>query len=111
MESQKQEEKDHLEFLKDLNLLQYRGRFEENGFDDLDAIIELNTELLNSMMIPAGHQIKIMKKVDKIRKEKNLDPASNEGHILQQYSTQKKPTNLVALEYNEEEDAENKYGK
>lgn len=42
-------------------------KFEENGFDDLETIIELNTELLNDMMIPAGHQIKIMKKVDKLR--------------------------------------------
>ncbi|KRX08199.1 Sterile alpha motif/pointed domain [Pseudocohnilembus persalinus] len=112
LQIQKGKEKDHIQFLKEINLTQYLEKFEENGFDDLETIIELNTELLNDMMIPAGHQIKIMKKVDKLRQEKNLAPQKE--HILNQYKSSnynknnqnslhppKKRTDLVALEYEE----------
>lgn len=43
------------EFLEELKLLKYLTTFLETGFDNYDSILELNTEYMNDMQIPAGH--------------------------------------------------------
>ena len=56
-------------FLINISLPQYINVFQENGFDDMEILIDINTKYLVDMKIPAGHQIKIMKNIEKLRQE------------------------------------------
>jgi hypothetical protein len=42
-------------------------KFEENGIEDLETILELNDTHLDAMEIPLGYKLKILKKIKSIR--------------------------------------------
>ena len=56
-------------FLINMSLPQYINIFKENGFDDMEILVDINTKHLVDMKISAGHQIKIMKNIEKLRQE------------------------------------------
>ena len=47
--------------------MKYYDTFMEMGFDELEVIIELEKSHLVEMKIPAGHQIKIMSAIKKMK--------------------------------------------
>jgi hypothetical protein len=65
-------------WLIQLGLNQYIGVFKENGFDDMDILADVSTKHLVEMKIPAGHQIKIMKNIEKLRQTSNPTPKLSE---------------------------------
>ncbi len=60
-------------FLEGMGLGKYLQIFKENGFDEIEIVMEMQTKHLIEMKIPAGHQIKIMKRIQAL---KNEDPES-----------------------------------
>jgi hypothetical protein len=55
------------EFLGSVALEKYEDRFIQNGFEDLEAILELNDTHLDCLFIPLGHKLKILKRIKVIR--------------------------------------------
>lgn len=55
------------EFLSSINLEKYVKKFSENGIEDLETILELNDSHLDSMEIPLGYKLKILKRIKTIR--------------------------------------------
>ena len=41
----------------------YVTKFKENGFEELDILLDLEQDQLQQMQIPLGHQLRIMKKI------------------------------------------------
>ncbi len=63
----------------------YKDTFIDNGVEDLEIILELSETHLESMGIPLGHKLKIMKRIKDIRKEKGMNvPESRQGAVKQQ---------------------------
>jgi hypothetical protein len=60
------------EFLASVALEKYEDRFIQNGFEDLEAILELNDTHLDCLFIPLGHKLKILKRIKVIREEKGM---------------------------------------
>jgi hypothetical protein len=61
-------------------LVKYKESFIENGVEDLEIILELNETHLESMNVPLGHKLKLMKKIKDIRKDKGMTvPESRQG--------------------------------
>ena len=56
-----------------MNLVKYKDNFIDNGVEDLETILELSDNHLESMNIPLGHRLKMMKKIKEIRKDKGMD--------------------------------------
>ncbi|EAS05835.2 SAM domain protein (macronuclear) [Tetrahymena thermophila SB210] len=84
------------QFLSTVNLLQYQQAFEDNGFDDLETILEINTEIMNSMKIPAGHQIKIQKRIEVLKEEqKQFDELHLKKEMKDQQGESSKVKNIV----------------
>jgi len=54
-------------FLQEIGLPQYIQVFKDNGFDDLETVMEIQTKHLVDMKIPAGHQIKLTKRIENLR--------------------------------------------
>jgi hypothetical protein len=46
-----------------MNLAKYKNRFIENGIEDEETILELNDSHLDSMKVPLGHKLKMLKKI------------------------------------------------
>ena len=65
-----------LEFLDSIKLLKYKDTFIQNGFDDMETILELNEEYLESLGLPLGHKLKIMKRIRELRNDEDQRPAS-----------------------------------
>jgi len=53
--------------LQEIGLPQYIQVFKDNGFDDLETVMEIQTKHLVDMKIPAGHQIKLTKRIENLR--------------------------------------------
>lgn len=70
------------DFLQSLKLTKYKQTFIDNGFEDLETILELNEQHLETIGVPLGHKLKIMKKIKDIKDERgtsglpqaNLEP-------------------------------------
>ena len=61
-------------------MVKYKDTFIDNGVEDLEIILELDEKHLETMSIPLGHKLKIMKKIKDLRKEKGLSiPESRQG--------------------------------
>mgnify|MGYP002623467979 CR=1 FL=1 len=67
-------------FLESMGLGKYLQVFKENGFDEMDIVMEIQTKHLVEMKIPAGHQIKITKRIQAL---KNQDPET-QNKMLQE---------------------------
>lgn len=53
-------------------MVKYKDTFIDNGIEDLEIILELDEKHLESISIPLGHKLKIMKRIKDIRKEKGM---------------------------------------
>jgi len=68
------------QFLASIKLEKYVDKFIDNGLDDLDTIYELKEEHVESLGLPLGHKLKIMKKIKDVRVSKGLPvPQSRQG--------------------------------
>ena len=56
-----------MDFLQEMNLPQYREKLQEYGYTDLNSLQKIETKDLVEMKIPAGHQIKFMKRIKNIK--------------------------------------------
>ncbi|KAL4470140.1 hypothetical protein ABPG72_016677 [Tetrahymena utriculariae] len=96
LNQQKELQKEVHQFLSTVKLLQYQQAFEDNGFDDLETILEINTEIMNSMKIPAGHQIKIQKRIDVLKEEqKKFDELHQKKEMKDQQGESSIVKNIV----------------
>lgn len=43
------------------------SKFTENGIEDIETILELNDQHLDSMEIPLGYKLKILKRIKSLR--------------------------------------------
>ena len=88
-----------IEFLESIKLIKYKDTFIQNGFEDIESILELNEEYLESLGMPLGHKLKIMKRIRELRPDDEDRPStvsqtqaySNEGVS---YSTDDIKSNL-----------------
>lgn len=56
------------EFLSSIQLEgKYMDKFVENGIEDMETILELNDTHLDSMAVPLGYKLKILKRIKSIR--------------------------------------------
>ena len=55
------------EFLATIKLDKYFQKFMENGVEDLETVLELNEEHIETMGIPMVHKLKIMKSIKDLR--------------------------------------------
>ena len=60
-------------FLNSVSLAKYKETFIDNGVEDLETILEMDEKHLESMRVPLGHKLKMMKKIKQIRKEEGMD--------------------------------------
>lgn len=66
--------------MSEVGLVKYKETFIDNGIEDLEIILELDDKHLESLSIPLGHKLKIMKRIKEIRKDKGLSvPESRQG--------------------------------
>eukprot|EP00742_Colponemidia_sp_Colp-10_P004019 GILJ01004287.1.p1 GENE.GILJ01004287.1~~GILJ01004287.1.p1 ORF type:complete len:430 (+),score=62.36 GILJ01004287.1:70-1290(+) len=56
-------------FLESVGLPQYLELFLDNGFDDMETVLEINEEHLTAMSVPMGHKLKLVKHVKSMRKQ------------------------------------------
>ena len=49
-----------VKFLEGIGMIKYYSMFVNNGFEDLDTILELHDEDFAVMGMPLGHKIKIL---------------------------------------------------
>ena len=50
----------------------YQSKFLENGIEELETILELNDSHLDSLGIPLGYKLKILKRIKTIREQKGM---------------------------------------
>lgn len=62
------------EFLKSIKMESYTQKFLENGFEELDLLLEVQNDHLQEMQIPIGHQIRLMKKIEEMRSASKYEP-------------------------------------
>jgi hypothetical protein len=55
-----------------MSLEKYKARFIENGIEDEETILELNDSHLDSMKVPLGHKLKMLKKIKQVRQDKGM---------------------------------------
>ncbi len=53
-------------FLKEMGLERYWAKFEENGFDMLDTLEDLNESTLDAMRVSPGHQGKLLRRAKQV---------------------------------------------
>jgi len=63
------------EFLNPIGLQRYANLFVENGIEDMETILELNDSHLDSLGVPLGYKLKILKRIKTVRQEKSMVPA------------------------------------
>eukprot|EP00826_Nyctotherus_ovalis_P011563 TRINITY_DN13003_c0_g2_i2.p1 TRINITY_DN13003_c0_g2~~TRINITY_DN13003_c0_g2_i2.p1 ORF type:complete len:194 (+),score=53.15 TRINITY_DN13003_c0_g2_i2:134-715(+) len=56
-------------FLEEIGMQKYLGVFVNNGFEDLEAILELRDEDFTTLGLPLGHKLKILKRIKELRPE------------------------------------------
>ena len=67
-------------FLSSIKLEKYCDKFNENGIEDLETILELKDDHLEQIGVPLGHKLKIMKKIKDMRASKGMSvPQSRQG--------------------------------
>jgi len=74
---------DYKEWLQQIQLQQYIGIFKEDGFDKLDAILEIENEDLIDMNIKKGHRKMLLKKIKCLKdlcKSINVNNNSNNNN-------------------------------
>lgn len=81
-------------FLDEIGLSQYSERFKENGFDDLETLMDAQTKHFVDMKIPAGHQIKLSKRIEQLKQ--TTRPA--EKIILPNQKVDTKPANQINID-------------
>jgi len=60
------------QFLSEIGLERYFRIFEENGFDCMEAVLELTEERLANLGVAMGHRLKLLKRVqEKMRRHSN----------------------------------------
>lgn len=60
------------EFLNSIGLQKYQAKFVENGIEDQETILELNDVYLDTLGVPLGHKLKMLKRIKTIRGEKGM---------------------------------------
>ena len=59
----------------------YKQMFIDNGIEDMETILELNDTHLDSMGVPLGYKLKILKRIKSIRQENGMtQPESRQGN-------------------------------
>jgi len=67
-------------FLSSIKLEKYCDKFNDNGIEDLETILELKDDHLEQIGVPLGHKLKIMKKIKDTRASKGMTvPQSRQG--------------------------------
>ena len=72
---------DVVEFLESVKLIKYKDTFIENGFEDMDTILELNDEHMELLGIPLGHKLKIMKRIKELRNDNDSTQESRPATV------------------------------
>ena len=60
------------DFLEEIKLSKYFDKMIENGIEDLETVLELKEDHVESMGVPLGHKLKIIKKIKDIRTSKGM---------------------------------------
>lgn len=60
------------DFLTGMGLEKYFDKFVDNGVEDEETVLELQTSHLEQMGIPLGHKLKIMKKIKELRTQRGM---------------------------------------
>lgn len=68
-------------FLESVKLIKYKDTFIENGFEDMDTILELNDDYLASLGVPLGHKLKIMKRIRELRNDNDSTQESRPATV------------------------------
>ena len=55
------------EFLASITMQKYLPMFIENGFEELETILELRDEDFNVMKIPLGHKLRMLKRIKELK--------------------------------------------
>ena len=55
------------EFLSSISMQKYLNAFLENGFEDLETVLELRDEDFVLMRIPLGHKLRMMKRIKELK--------------------------------------------
>jgi hypothetical protein len=55
------------EFLGSISMQKYLSMFIENGFEELETILELRDEDFNVMKVPLGHKLRILKRIKELK--------------------------------------------
>ncbi len=55
------------EFLTSVSLAKYKDLFLDNGFEDLESVLELRDEHFQTMGIPLGHKLKMLKRIRELK--------------------------------------------
>jgi len=98
-------------FLQEIGLPQYIQVFKDNGFDDLETVMEIQTKHLVDMKIPAGHQIKLTKRIENLRANDPNRSIRNTLPTPTQKSTSQATTNSsVSVQQQIKSNAESYYG-
>jgi len=84
-------------FLQEAGLPQYIPIFKDHGFDDMDTVKEIQTKHLVDMKIPAGHQIKITKRVEALRQTTPTSANRNPQPTTQKLPTQSAESSQINL--------------
>jgi hypothetical protein len=111
LKSQKEETDDEVSsFLQEIGLPQYIQAFKDNGFDDLETVMEIQTKHLVDMKIPAGHQIKLTKRIENLRANDPNRSIRNTLPTPTQKSTSQATTNNGVNVQQIKSNAESYYG-
>lgn len=57
-------------------MIKYKDTFIQNGFEDIETILELNEDYLESLGMPLGHKLKIMKRIRELRSDEEDGPST-----------------------------------
>jgi len=82
-------------FLESINLVKYHELFVTNGFEDLESILELQDDHFQTMGIPLGHKLKMLKRIREIRKDQPASAPPCENAVI---ATNLPPTVLAETE-------------
>ncbi|KAM3142170.1 hypothetical protein pb186bvf_005824 [Paramecium bursaria] len=91
-------------FLKSIKMDSYLQKFKENGFEDLDILLDVQSEQLQQMEIPIGHQIRLMMKIKEFKKTSKYealeDPQDDQSFsaIVKNTQINKKPRSSLKLQ-------------
>ena len=93
-------------FLDSLKLNKYYKVFSDNGFEDLNAVLELNDENLTELNFPLGHKLKILKKIKEIKYKREVEeeekkPIYDSSNMLPPRDVQAEQADYEILPYDE----------